>query len=172
MVKTGLIEAIDSFVPLDEHFATFQERIFKKNAKNETSRAREEKFHNQSKSRNSGCLNGHSLDVFIQQELVDPLFDTLFEQGCCSIRVHVSDDCARMLGFSWLDGKDLVKKLRIFPNIGADVRRPVRAGNANNGHRTYGRRKTYYPGGLETAMAMRLLTADTKEENKSGHADK
>ncbi|GKB12862.1 hypothetical protein Tco_0846785, partial [Tanacetum coccineum] len=24
MVKTGLVEAIDSLVPLDEHFATFQ----------------------------------------------------------------------------------------------------------------------------------------------------
>ncbi|GJV22550.1 hypothetical protein Tco_1371570 [Tanacetum coccineum] len=30
MVKTGLVEAIDSLVPLDEHLATFRERIFKK----------------------------------------------------------------------------------------------------------------------------------------------
>ncbi|GJW51839.1 hypothetical protein Tco_0093190 [Tanacetum coccineum] len=40
MVKTGLVEAIDSLVPLDEHFATFRvwgilERIFKKKAKND-----------------------------------------------------------------------------------------------------------------------------------------
>ncbi|GJS36197.1 hypothetical protein Tco_0534579 [Tanacetum coccineum] len=49
MVKTGLVEAIDSLVPLDEHFATFRvwgiletdiQEQDKKKAKNKQSRAR------------------------------------------------------------------------------------------------------------------------------------
>ncbi|GJU29011.1 reverse transcriptase domain-containing protein [Tanacetum coccineum] len=56
MVKTGLVEAIDSLVPLDEHFATFRvweilERIFKKKAKNKPNQARDGKDQVKSKSK-------------------------------------------------------------------------------------------------------------------------
>ncbi|GKD48680.1 hypothetical protein Tco_1277656 [Tanacetum coccineum] len=44
MVKTGLVEAIDSLVPLDEHFATFRgmdiQEKDKKKAKNKQNQAR------------------------------------------------------------------------------------------------------------------------------------
>ncbi|GJZ81695.1 hypothetical protein Tco_0646689 [Tanacetum coccineum] len=55
MVKTGLVEAIDSLVPLDEHFATFRgtdiQEKDKKKAKNKQIRARSGKDQVKSKSK-------------------------------------------------------------------------------------------------------------------------
>ncbi|GJV71048.1 hypothetical protein Tco_1491043 [Tanacetum coccineum] len=43
MMKTGLVEAIDSLVPLDEHFATFQGTDIQKESQKRPNQARDGK---------------------------------------------------------------------------------------------------------------------------------